>query len=353
MDYKQKYLKYINKYLELKQKAGAEPKPKQLKDIPPETLANALTYIPSCKETIRILDTTKQATNYPWDPNLININIDGIIFNKINRLCDNADNPVNCNLYINKCRLQHLYNKYNYVRNTGDILVKLATQDAENSRNQILFTHDIVNQILLYTIPNNNNDDRTTDVADLMAFGANVDTIGQYYFSYNYLTNVTIPHTVTTIGLYAFRNNQLTNVTIPHSVTTIGQGAFAYNQLKNVIISNSVITIGQVAFIGNQLKNVIIPESVITIGQEAFMNNQLTSVTIPNSVITIGGNAFANNQITSVTMPIRFKNRIDMIFIGPNETLAGIPKFNTNLGGRTAFEQIRLYPRRVIDFTYI
>ncbi len=55
-------------------------------------------------------------------------------------------------------------------------------------------------------------------------------------FANNYLTNITIPNSVTSIGDYAFAANDITNVTIPNSVTSIGYDAFAENNLTNVTI---------------------------------------------------------------------------------------------------------------------
>ena len=125
-----------------------------------------------------------------------------------------------------------------------------------------------------------------------------VTTIGNFAFSKNQLTSVTIPNSVTTIGDYAFRSNQITSVTLPNSVTTIGENAFYENRLTSVTIPNSVTTIGKSAFRSNQLTSVIIPNSVTSIGNSAFANNQLTSVTIPSSVTYIGNCAFDENYIT-------------------------------------------------------
>ena len=120
-----------------------------------------------------------------------------------------------------------------------------------------------------------------------------------------YDTSVVIPSSingvpVTTIGNYAFSLNNLTSVTIPNSVTTIGGGAFYSNNLTSVVIPDSVTTIGDGAFSLNNLTSVVIPNSVTTIGNYAFGANNLTSVVIPNSVTTIGGGAFTGNNLSSV-----------------------------------------------------
>ncbi|MCB9819732.1 leucine-rich repeat protein [Candidatus Nomurabacteria bacterium] len=133
--------------------------------------------------------------------------------------------------------------------------------------------------------------------------GVEVTSIGNYAFSSNQLTSVTIPDSVTSIGDGAFGSNQLTSVTIPDSVTSIGNYAFYYNQLTSVTIPDSVTSIGNYAFYFNQLTSVTIPDSVTSIGDAAFYVNQLTSVTIPDSVTSIGDYAFVFNQLTSVTIP--------------------------------------------------
>ncbi|MDR3171053.1 MAG: leucine-rich repeat domain-containing protein [Treponema sp.] len=78
--------------------------------------------------------------------------------------------------------------------------------------------------------------------------GLPVTTIGEWAFSGNQLTSVTIPNTVTSIGERAFYGNKLTSVTIPNSVTSIKSGAFESNQLTSVTIPKSVTSIDDEAF---------------------------------------------------------------------------------------------------------
>ena len=151
---------------------------------------------------------------------------------------------------------------------------------------------------------NNSNPACTREVIIPSTIGGNaVTTIGDYAFSQNQLTSVTIPSSVTTIGEYTFYGNQLTSLTIPNSVTSIGDTAFSDNQLTSVAIPSSVTSIGSEAFFGNQLTSVTIPNSVTSIGEMAFGSNKLSALTIPNSVTTIGEIAFHGNQITEVTIP--------------------------------------------------
>ena len=131
--------------------------------------------------------------------------------------------------------------------------------------------------------------------------GYSVTSIGDYAFTGNALTSVTIPNSVTSIGVTAFYSNALTTVTIGSSVTSIGAEAFRDNALTTVTIPNSVTTIGDGAFAENNLTTVTIPNSVTTIGGYAFESNALTTLTIGNSVTSIDDWAFYDNALTSVT----------------------------------------------------
>jgi hypothetical protein len=143
---------------------------------------------------------------------------------------------------------------------------------------------------------------------DLKLFGYFVDTtiIDENAFS----TYTRRNHTI--------RKNKLTSVIIPNSVHTIGTDAFSGNALSSVTIPDSVIWIGQNAFNHNQLTSLIIPNSVKTISHAAFANNLLESVIIKDSLpekssqsyLSIGSSAFANNKLKQV----EFSNR--MIHIG-------------------------------------
>lgn len=170
-----------------------------------------------------------------------------------------------------------------------------------------------------------------------------------YSDTYNELTSVTIPATVTDVngvtytvtsidGSAFFFCANLISITIPNSVDTIEDGAFmGCSSLTSIAIPNSVRSIGRSAFSGctkltsivvasgntvydsrdncnaiietatNTLthgcKTTIIPNSVTSIGKDAFALCDITSITIPNSVINIGKEAFISCNLTSINIP--------------------------------------------------
>ena len=263
MDYKKKYLKYKNKYLELSQQlAGSNDLSVLNQDVIGDIQNNT-----NCKDIIKLLSTSK---NYDINFNQLvsPINTTLNLTNPNRRICSNHNKRDQCNIYYNKCYLKQLFNKF-----------------LPNKAEPAIYDVDALNRILLKSIPNNNNDpERPSEQEILIGFGATLTTINNYAFDNNQLTQVTIPNSVTHIGNYAFYRNQLAQVTIPNSVTHIGNNAFGNNQLKQVTIPDSVTHIGNGAFDNNQLKQVTIPDSVTHIGNYAFYsnNNQLTQVTIPN-----------------------------------------------------------------------
>jgi hypothetical protein len=188
----------------------------------------------------------------------------------------------------------------------------------------------------------------------------NVTTIGDYAFSSNDLTSVTIPTNVTYIGLKAFSSNSLTSVTFEDnsfiryisfyafdgnsdltSITLPSNANFGFDGYKDsegvsyeaeaeienfkigYIADLPVHTLtlddvdfdavtGTISDYTGGYANIVIPSSlevngsdvsVTTIGKRAFSDNTLTDVIIPNSVTDIGDYAFTNNSLMVVTIP--------------------------------------------------
>jgi hypothetical protein len=135
--------------------------------------------------------------------------------------------------------------------------------------------------------------------------GTNVETIGDFAFSYcTALTSVSLSE-VTTIGDYAFWNcHALTTVSLPE-VTTIGGRAFAYSTLTLTTVSLlKAVTIGDEAFYGTFLAASVSLPAATSIGNWAFSNcSALTTVSLPESLTNIGDNPFFGcTALTTITV---------------------------------------------------
>jgi len=230
-------------------------------------MINEIGKFRSCNETINLHTQSKQLINdTPWN-NLGNpIKVPIVNLNVSNNTCNLIKDEANktaCNIYINKCKLKTLYQKY----------------FPENSDVSINYDITLLNKILERSIMNNNNRDNT----DLISFGANLSVIpvGLAFDMEPPLRSLNIPNIITTISNHAFTGNNISSLIIPESVTTIGEGAFEENDLVSVIIPNSVTIIGRNAF---------------------SVNPRLTSVKIPryfqSSINDIFGNSNFNIEYT-------------------------------------------------------
>ena len=124
------------------------------------------------------------------------------------------------------------------------------------------------------------------------------DASANQSFMYNYrrvVSSIVIEEGVTSIGDYAFYDCiYVSEVTIPDTVTRIGKGSFSYGRLLQVTLGSSLQEIGVNAFRDNYyLTRIIIPDTVTSIGDGAFANNYaLKDLTVGAGMRQIGASAF-------------------------------------------------------------
>jgi hypothetical protein len=360
--YKHKYLKYKNKYLNLKDELSGGAIIDHLGELKKGEINVILPKLPNCK---LVTDIFRNNPNLLLDTDfakLPSIEIDITELNMVQydqcNILQNEMKKNECNKYYYKCSIKQLFDKYRNILYNNNVLVEPA-----------IYNRNTLNQILLRTMPNNTPDpNKVIDQQNLIRFGAYINdiddrafqnnqltdiripstirTIGNYAFYNNRLREVTIPDSVLDIGSFAFCNNQLTEVTIPNSVINIGAHSFYSNQLREVTISNAIINISNHAFCNNQLVQLIIPISVINIGNHAFTNNQLTELTIPNSVVNIGRSAFTNNLLTKVTISDSVRTIGDYAFSENQFVQLRIPNSVETIG-----ENAFVWNRRLIYVT--
>ena len=123
-------------------------------------------------------------------------------------------------------------------------------------------------------------------------------------------TKFTVPAGVTEIAAYAFyENNYITDISVPDTLTTIGNNAFKGTALASIVGNTAVTGIGDYAFRDcSALTEFIFSEGVTRIGDGAFYNTGITTINLPNSVTEIGAYAFADCAgVTSITLPANLK----------------------------------------------
>ena len=121
--------------------------------------------------------------------------------------------------------------------------------------------------------------------------GTAIKVIGQSAFYNGYLTNtwdkltsVILPDTLTTIGGNAFHSNALTSIIIPDSVTSLGANAFNGNKITTVEFGTGLKVVGAAAFTNNNITEVKLPPNILEVADGAFSGNQITKVTIGSNV---------------------------------------------------------------------
>ena len=119
-----------------------------------------------------------------------------------------------------------------------------------------------------------------------------------------YLTDISIPDSITSIGTSAFAGSGLEDIKIPDSVTFIGDYAFAGTPLYSIVLPDRIKTIGEGLFNRSSISSVSIPDGVTSIGDYAFAFSYLSDITIPDSVTSIGANAFLLcDRLVNITIP--------------------------------------------------
>ena len=123
--------------------------------------------------------------------------------------------------------------------------------------------------------------------------------IGSILYKYNDSegeVSLTVKDGIKRIEQNAFSNcKYLTNVTMPNTVTEVGSYAFSNcTNLSSVNLSSNINEISDHTFSGcTSLNNIAIPGNVVSISYSAFENcTSLTNIKIPAKVEYIAGNAF-------------------------------------------------------------
>ena len=166
--------------------------------------------------------------------------------------------------------------------------------------------------------------DAQEDLSGTYAIKEGTKTISGYAFhDCTFLTEISIPDSITSIGEGAFENcASLTSIVIPDSVTFLGLWAFENcTSLKNVTLSKGMTSISALTFWGcTSLESVIIPNSIISIGENAFEN--CSNLTIYGFAGSDAESYAAENGILFVALRSPTKHKSQVRFTEENGDLA-------------------------------
>ena len=132
------------------------------------------------------------------------------------------------------------------------------------------------------------NNFRSASFVTSIQFGSCIDTIGEQALlqSASLSGTVDIPSNITTIEKQAFAGCNASAYTLHEGLVTIGVGAFSYNDITSINIPNSVTDIQYAAFsYCPNLTGVTIGTGVTHIGHGAFETSQIEDVKIASMVI--------------------------------------------------------------------
>ena len=141
------------------------------------------------------------------------------------------------------------------------------------------------------------------------------------------LSSIEIPDTVTSIGNSAFYNSAITNIEIPDGVTSIGEYAFSGCNFASIEIPDSVTSIGEGAFLGcKSLVSVKLSANITMIPKMAFSNCALLkSINIPKSVEIISQEVFSDcpelSEVTYEGTVDEYRNCIGTVYHGSEITV--------------------------------
>ena len=191
-----------------------------------------------------------------------------------------------------------------------------------------------------------------------------VTTLGGFAFSYNSLSHVTVPESITVIpdGCF-FYNEELASVSIPETVTEIGGSAFGYCEaLTEITLPENLTVLGEAAFWGCwQLRSIVIPEAIRALESSIFYDctnlqtvqlpsrlesidywcfqdcTSLRDLVLPDTLQTIGASAFEGTaSLASIVFPASLRELSAVSFRNSGLTemtfLGDAPVFNKSLG---------------------
>ncbi len=183
-----------------------------------------------------------------------------------------------------------------------------------------------------------------------------IDDEGEGLFYGTSVKEVIIPDTVTEIGDYAFTFDNITSVTIGGGIQTWGTDVFYFSSLQTVIVREGVTSIGDSVFFycssltsislpkslknlgGNaisdcyNLKNIDLPEGIEVLDSACLYRTGINEITIPSTVTEMGWGVFfsctslAKVNVLATTPPVYNNNNAQFFYGCHADLVINVPK---------------------------